>query len=1616
MTQFAIAPPLPPLIPDRATDARIQAERERVEPRGIIGTTADAINSEWSTAWIGRLIGQSGFEEDPNYTIDEEEFKRLAEGLPEDMLGEFENVRSPAHAEQIRSQLLDVADARQRLGQLGYVGGAARMIAAMTDPVDIAVGIAAGAATGGAGGVAAVATKADRIRRMVRAGLIGSAANVPNQLLISSLDPQQGPVDVLYAAAGGFIGGNLGASFTGPAMSKLEAIGRQAVVGGGTGFAVSSGAGLAQGDVDLGTIATATLLGGSLGTISSAITNRLTQANIRLRNDTDAGDVLQAAMGAASSRELRSSLRDTLKTFTTTKDGKLSFRAEFDPEARRQQIEKLVNESGLDPETDADLIARLLNSDPDDALAELHGRLSLGGKFTRLGNFTEIETRRGALPARYALVEIDDLLPSHNPLKKDGAGKGFARRENGPPNVRPYHSLTEAGDSILTVLSIAQNPNPRVLFSDTPTSMDGPAQVDPDTGWVLGGNARTMGQMVAYDRPGTSEALKSHVIEAAKKFGLSPEQAAGMNKPMIVRLLDDGSDTMGLSKLLNDGTSAGQSEATVSAAAAANISPDTAVLIANATERASGLDQAADAVAELSGDTKAFGEVLKSNQLFDQIETGKPFTATLFRTETKGRIDHSRGEFYSSQEFAQMMQPILGGTIRKSTLTIDNPLVIWSKRNFLLKLAESGDANAATLEKTLDSSNPNTSDVSMAIAERYIAKVARAKGHDAVISNSELEVIHLGRNNSTEPARRSAAPTAFEIEVAQRAEADPDKSIAEHRIETIMAGWRDTIGADPVDAPPPILPSRKFTSPDDPETPPKQAGDLDFTWVTDAKASLRWIRRSFASILGGSASPEVVRLARAMADDSLLREDGSGNRIAASTWVQRETAKRLAGYQRNFNAATDDWLRANKTPVLRRSAERERFANQVGEALRMPGGTFSDPHLARAVKAARDTFTDVLETAKRHNVRGLENVNPGDAYFSRVWLPDALNKAAAIHGHGSLVELFRTALLGATKDMTPDEANAVARAMLNTIRDLDKYVDLDKAKLASGDDPEVIREALLAEGIDPVRVEEIIKQIGPKEKKGGDIGPAKRRALLDETAAITTPFGTLRLVDLMDSNVERVLPRYTRQMLGASAATEMYSVIRGPGSAPLHTWKAASDALATRMKSASMKAEQVGKELALLNTLDKHVRGIPLLGDTRASRIMRRLRALNYIRLSGTFGFAQVPEMSGIVAEGGVLTMLNSLPAYRNVFKTVRDGGSLDNELLATIEAVTGTGTDRLLNRFHGRNEWSDGAERAGTEVDRALHAGIKFAGDISGMAAINAASQRFAAVAAIQKFWSFAQSGRTPSAKRLAALGMSESDAKRILSAMRTEAELGRGIKVERGVLFGRRVANFDVDKWADQDAAARFVDAIDRWSRRVIQTNDIGNMHPWMVTDWGRSLFQFRSFVAVAWEKQLLHRIQMRDWEAFSSMIAGSFTAGLVYAGQTYIQSLGRDDRKEFLAERLTPGAIARAAGARTAAASFLPALVDTGASFGGYGPFFNFRQSGLSSPLYSVDSSPTPQFIADFKRAATGVISSARGDRVLDRRDVAAITNLLPFQRAIGVNNVLRMFAQRFPENDQ
>ena len=141
------------------------------------------------------------------------------------------------------------------------------------------------------------------------------------------------------------------------------------------------------------------------------------------------------------------------------------------------------------------------------------------------GDAVTIETQQESIKGGYALMELDDLVTSHNPAT-------FKENPQYPSGCQQRDYTADKSEQHAAIRA-AQSFNPRFLVTDAPSATDGPPVVTP-AGIVLGGNKRTMILKLTkdYDR------YLEYLYKAIGLFGMTKNDLDQFAKPVLVRMID----------------------------------------------------------------------------------------------------------------------------------------------------------------------------------------------------------------------------------------------------------------------------------------------------------------------------------------------------------------------------------------------------------------------------------------------------------------------------------------------------------------------------------------------------------------------------------------------------------------------------------------------------------------------------------------------------------------------------------------------------------------------------------------------------------------------------------------------------------------------------------------------------------------------------------------------------------------------------------------------------------------------------------------------------------------------------------------------------------------------
>jgi len=743
-------------------------------------------------------------------------------------------------------------------------------------------------------------------------------------------------------------------------------------------------------------------------------------------------------------------------------------------------------------------------------------------------------------------------------------------------------------------------------------------------------------------------------------------------------------------------------------------------------------------------------------------------------------------------------------------------------------------------------------------------------------------------------------------------------------------------------------------------------------------------------------------------------------------WVRSRTMSQVKSfemnrlrmlYYRDWTQQFDVWLKENNLKGLNINGLTKRvdFNKEVTKAIRKIGTKEFDAIESESVKAMAKAqsarYKELLEMAKAAGVRGADQVDPNPAYLTRVWSKNNLTAFVAKHGEKKLFRLMANAIDNGDDIVKRIKlAEHLYRVIIrgNTGQNIN-IGNVLNAKIEDLD--EMLRG--MVDGIDEDTIQGIITGVfGSRTTSGGKIKYMRKRLKFNENYSDDTG----AISDFFENDSEILFLNYTNQMTGQIALAQRGFRSRADWEAMKRNIEKEYEALGMGdkhwVRKNEMKALQSGYDWLIGKPLENDVTG----AFSTFGRIMRKY---NFGRIMNQVGFAQLAEIGVLVANLGLVRTIKYLPEMRRLLKRSADGKIDDDFMKEAEEVFGGFGSERLINQVANQTE-ELGNEvgnyyRKARKVEVGLDHVSRLTADISGMHGVNMIMKRILLKGIVQKYLDEAYGGaKVLSNKRLRDLGISDTMHKRVLKMIKENAD------TYNGALTNRKIKRINIDKWTDTEAASTFAHAINRYGRRTIQENDIGEqMFLGGLTDstWGKIMFQFRGFMMTAYGKHLLHGMKMRDFQAFAGMMTSMIFAGLAFTAQTQAQMaiLSPRKRKELWEKKFGKTTeefwlnFAKAGFQRSAFASILPAIYDSGHFWATGNPFFHYRSTGLDSNL--LTGNPTVSFLSQklYKGTGESVRAMLDSDYDFNQKTFNKLTQLLLLQNALGIQNIIRRIGE-------
>ena len=535
-----------------------------------------------------------------------------------------------------------------------------------------------------------------------------------------------------------------------------------------------------------------------------------------------------------------------------------------------------------------------------------------------------------------------------------------------------------------------------------------------------------------------------------------------------------------------------------------------------------------------------------------------------------------------------------------------------------------------------------------------------------------------------------------------------------------------------------------------------------------------------------------------------------------------------------------------------------------------------------------------------------------------------------------------------------------------------------------------------------------------KNDSGQIVANLKNRNTIDERyiGAVGSDIEGMSIKDFVKTNAMEIAESYNNRIAGTVSLAKNLDIYKAQD-----INKAIGDAVKRQFGDGYKESDLANAAKDLQFAFDR-ILSIPQEeGFSAISQGLSMLRNFNVVRLMSGAVYNQMAETAQMTGTVGYKALLQSLPELSSLQRDMATGKA-PSELLDHLENMFGGAGGEYINRmdFSQRTTWSDqyGSGSWQSKLDGADAAISRMAGgvlDYTGMTGLMVQQKRLHATALVNGFVDLANGIDNGGAaflnkERLAFLGLSEDDFSKLKTVLKDLSSEGEGaIKdTTRKIDWDRFVAE-------QPEMHHKFMTAIMRESRRVIQENDLASMIPFMGTTMGKTVFQFMNFAMQAWNKQLMFSINHADAATANTLMQGLLFGSLVYSGRMYQQSFGLDneEKQKFLDDRLDPVKIVANGFSRMGASSMLPNLASTfipGASS-------LFAGGRTTSDLSGLMSNPTLGLInGAITLGKKAVINPLSDEKQFTKSDMNAMFKMMPINNLVGVNTLLNHITSDLP----
>lgn len=653
--------------------------------------------------------------------------------------------------------------------------------------------------------------------------------------------------------------------------------------------------------------------------------------------------------------------------------------------------------------------------------------------------------------------------------------------------------------------------------------------------------------------------------------------------------------------------------------------------------------------------------------------------------------------------------------------------------------------------------------------------------------------------------------------------------------------------------------------------------------------------------------------------------------------------------------------------------------------------------VAMAAEGHRDAMSLALQLRQRAGELGWENIQDSRAYMPVIFESTAVVHLSAKYGENKVLKMISKSYQEGKFRLKPGSADKLAEMQIRRSRSH----QLSGSQVFKNVVSESERAAFIADLKKSGVPEEHIMSFLEDQETAQLLDNISNRAKFSLGLNPLTEHEGMRMVDLLYTDTPMLTQNYYRESAGGAALAKM-----GFRSYE-HANRVVNMAEEVGLR-AGAEAARNKEEAAMFRDTLKLMYGKSIDANPHGALEItsRRLRGVAATRSLGLMGFAQFPETARAITHLGLTTVLKNVPAVA-IFrrKAARVGGTSAGELsdpvMRSIERVLGyVGEDSWLAPLHIRGdeplvrETSDQIARV---LDNTLAVGGNVNNVASGFQFTQGGLEKIVMRSISEKVLGMAE-GKMPFPERTASeVGWN----KQFLSDLQDFVR--NNPKSEH--FNGENISVINFEKMPPEMMDTLLI-GMQRIKGRLVQQNFIGDSSTWMNGSLGKVLTQFKSFSIISVEKQLIHDLRGDKIAAAQTLMWSALLGYMAYNARTYVSSIGRGDRSDYLDKHLNSRA--------TALGTFNMMPQVAGLSLGGdfLGTVGLLPDSMISAPgrdgvhpMSGANIAPAAGVIADSVKLAHSAVRMMDPNSPGTRADVAkAARRLVPLSNALGIGQIL------------